>query len=69
MKSLFHLYAVNRDGFRVTPTETERDRQRAARTVVARNDSTWVPGRARWVAVEIDASSGRMIGPLNPTLA
>jgi|GEM_PF-5014530 len=63
MKPLFHLYAVNRDGFRITPKESEADRLRAEHTVVARNRETDAR-RQRWVAVEVDRASGRTLRSL-----
>jgi hypothetical protein len=37
MKPLFHLYAINRDGFRVTPKESEPDLSRVSRLINERN--------------------------------
>lgn len=66
MQTLFHLYAVNRDGVRVTPTETETDRQLAARKITDRNRHE--SGRARWVAIEVDRASGRRVRADAPVL-
>ncbi|MFO1449911.1 MAG: hypothetical protein U1F61_17260 [Opitutaceae bacterium] len=73
MKTLFHLYAINRDGFRVTPKETETDRARVERMLNDRNGPRDAPqGMAqgwgqslRWVAVEVERASGRPLGELN----
>ncbi len=62
MKPLFHLYAVNRDGFRITPKEGEPDLQRVARLVDERNRHRQ-PGQ-RWVAMEVDRASGRTLREL-----
>jgi len=68
MKTLFHLYAINRDGFRVTPKETETDRARAERLLRVRNSAsagqtTCSENRLgrQWVAVEVERSSGRQL--------
>jgi len=71
MKTLFHLYAINRDGFRVTPKETATDRARAERLLRVRNSvssgqnacSESGVGR-QWVAVEVERSSGRHLASL-----
>ena len=62
MQTLFHLYAVNRDGFRVTPKETETDRERAERIISARNGLDPIVSGVRWVAIEVERCSGRMVG-------
>ena len=70
MKTLFHLYAVNRDGFRVTPKETETDRSRVEQLLSDRNGSgqgSWGVTQAwgqslRWVAVEVERARGRTLG-------
>jgi len=71
MKTLFHLYAINRDGFRVTPKETETDRARAERLLRVRNSAsmgqtTGSEGRMgrQWVAVEVERSSGRQLASI-----
>jgi len=73
MKTLFHLYAVNRDGFRVTPKETETDRSRVEQLLSDRNGSgpgVWGVTQSwgqslRWVAVEVERASGRTLGELS----
>ena len=74
MKTLFHLYAINRDGFRVTPKETETDRERAERLLRDRNlasagqNTCSGMGLGRqWVAVEVERSSGRQLASLGPS--
>jgi hypothetical protein len=69
MKTLFHLFAVNRDGFRVTPFETGHDRQFVERTLAERNAPGGDVGRvrhsgARWVAVEVERMTGRRVASL-----
>lgn len=63
MKTLFHLYAINRDGFRVTPKEGESDLDRVARLVNERNRHRQA-GQQRWVAMEVDRASGRTLREL-----
>jgi len=63
MKRLFHLYAINRDGFRVTPKESDPDLTHVARLVSERNRHRQ-PGEQRWVAMEIDRASGRTLREL-----
>ncbi|MBX7122354.1 MAG: hypothetical protein K1X42_09510 [Opitutaceae bacterium] len=63
MKPLFHLYAINRDGFRVTPKESEPDLSRVSRLINERNRCRQ-PGEKRWVAMEIDRESGRTLREL-----
>lgn len=63
MKPLFHLYAINRDGFRITPKESEPDLQRVAHLVNERNRHRQ-PGQQRWVAMEVDRASGRTLREL-----
>jgi hypothetical protein len=71
MKTLFHLFAVNRDGFRVTPLETGHDRRIVERTLAERNAPGGAGGRvrhagARWIAVEVERMTGRRLGAVTP---
>ncbi len=63
MKPLFHLYAVNREGYRVTPKEGEPDLSRVSRLVNERNRFRQ-PWEQRWVAMEVDRESGRTLREL-----
>lgn len=76
MKTLFHLYAINRDGFRVTPKETETDRARAERLLRDRNLTSSPSGPTgpanagrHWVAFEVERCSGRPLASLHGALS
>jgi len=62
MKPLYHVYAINRDGYRVTPKESEADRSKAETLVQSRNHLS-APESPRWVWVAVDRASGRLLTP------